>query len=122
MASSGYSIIPLLDLFISGAYFAVSYHAFGSIWFACSAHMAWNYTQDFIFGLPNSGMESASSIFVSATNNENIFFFDEVFGLEGAGMALIVEMTTFIVILLIGMLMMKKKQKTEELNQPLDQQ
>ncbi len=109
-ANDGFGFLPMIELFTSAVFLAVSYHVFGSIWFACSMHMAWNFTQDFIFGLPNSGMPSACSIFVSAQNTENLFFFDEAFGVEGTGMAIIVDLVGVAVILLVGMLMNKKRE------------
>ena len=59
---------------------AVYYDALG----ACIAmHTMWNFTQNIIFGLPNSGVVSLYSVFKldAATNG---FFFDPVFGVEGS--------------------------------------
>lgn len=56
----GFGILPLLSIFIVGILYALSYHYFGTIWFTCTAHMMWNFAQDFIFGLPDSFINAFS--------------------------------------------------------------
>jgi len=36
-----------------------------NMWWAVGQHSAWNFTQEYLFGLPNSGMSSALAIFKS---------------------------------------------------------
>ena len=50
-----------INVFLIGALFVLCYHYFGSLWFLMAAHMMWNYMQDFVFGLPDSGRPAAVS-------------------------------------------------------------
>ena len=97
----GFGILPLLSIFIVGILYVLSYHYFGTIWFTCTAHMMWNFTQDFIFGLPDSGKPAAASVF-STTVTGSSFFYDEAFGIEGSWMAILVNLLASILIFLIG--------------------
>lgn len=100
-AKPGFGIIPLLTLFFFGVQFALACYYFKNIWFACGAHMMWNFSQDFIFGLPNSGTPATVSLFGSVANSSG-FFYDQTFGIEGSLMAVLVCLIGTLVIVLIG--------------------
>lgn len=110
-ANPGFGLIPLLSVFVVGVFYALSYHYFGTIWFSCTAHMAWNFTQDVLFGLPDSGKPAAVSIFTSAVNGSS-FFYDPKFGIEGSWMAILVNLLACVLVFLIGRRRMKKKAQT----------
>ena len=71
----------------------------GSIWAAFGVHTLWNFNQQFVMGLPNSGVSSTLSIF-RAENAVSGMFFDPQFGLEGA------PGTTLVYLLAIAALLM----------------
>ena len=100
-AKPGFGVLPLLTLFVVGIEYALSVHYFKTVWFCCGAHLMWNFTQDFIFGLPNSGTPSSISIF-SAVANGSGFFYDQTFGIEGSAMSVIINILACILIILIG--------------------
>jgi len=110
-ANPGFGLVPLLSIFVAGVLYALSYHYFGTLWFPCTAHMAWNYTQDFLFGLPDSGRPAAASIFSSAVSGSS-FFYDQTFGIEGSWMAILVNALGCLAVWLIGRQLMKKKAQT----------
>ena len=68
---------------------------------AAAFHAAWNFTQSIFFGLPNSGIVSAYSVFrldaASATNGP---FYNVNFGVEGSAGAVLVLIAVGVVILL----------------------
>ena len=68
----------------------------------------WNFTQDFIFGLPDSGHPPAVSIF-NTTVNRSSFFYDERFGIEGSVMAILVNLLDCCILFLIGRRLQKKR-------------
>ena len=70
--------------------------------------MMWNFTQDFIFGLPDSGNPAVISIFHTTVSGSS-FFYDEVFGIEGSCAAVIVNLIACCIIFLIGRKMQKKE-------------
>ena len=56
-----------------------------SIWLVIGFHTMWNFTQSFIFGLPNSGIISGISLFHPAAQHaERNLIYDPHFGVEGA--------------------------------------
>jgi hypothetical protein len=62
----------------------------------------WNFTQNFIFGLPNSGLVSEASIFhLDAANGISNLIYSYEFGVEGAVPAI------FIDLLLAGVILWK---------------
>ncbi len=62
MSKPGFGLVPILTTAAPGLVYVLSYYYFGSLWFACTNHMMWNYTQDFLFGLPNSGTPAEFSL------------------------------------------------------------
>ena len=63
--------------------------------------MMWNFTQDFLFGLPNSGAPAVASCFNTSAQGFS-FFFNEDFGIEGSWMAVVVGAVSCVVVILIG--------------------
>ena len=112
-ANPGFGLIPLTSIFVVGILYALSYHYFDTLWFVCTAHMMWNFTQDFIFGLPDSGKPAAVSLF-STTVNGSSFFYDESFGIEGSWMAIAVNSAACLFIFVIGQIMKSRAKKTEQ--------
>ena len=105
----GFGIVPFISIFVVGAQYVLAYHYIGNIWFTCTAHLMWNFTQDFIFGLPDSGKSAVASIYNSQVNGSS-FFYDATFGIEGSFMAITVNLLLCVVIALVG----RKKKRTDE--------
>jgi len=101
MANPGFGLIPMLSIVTVGCFYALSYHYFGNLWFCCGAHTLWNYSQDFIFGLPDSGRPAVASIMDTLVNGGG-FFYDTEFGIEGSLMAISLNIFSCIVVILIG--------------------
>ena len=103
------SFLPLLDLFLSGILFGAMIRYFDSIWMAMGCHTAWNFTQNILLGLPNSGAVPTYSIFKLDTKHAlDSFAYNTGFGLEGTIMSVIVMIVGFIVLKLIYSLHTKK--------------
>lgn len=86
------SLMPILDLFMSGLVFGAMIIYFDSIWMAMGCHTTWNFTQNILLGLPNSGSVSSYSIFVLDRNSaRGSFAYDVGFGLEGSIMSIVVQ-------------------------------
>lgn len=93
--------INVFSNFTVGVLYALSYHYFGNLWFTCMAHMMWNFAEDFIFGLPDSGRPAAISFFNTVTSGSG-FFYDETFGIEGSWMAILLNAAACVAVVLIG--------------------
>ena len=104
----GFGFLPLLSIFVIGVQYILIYHYFGNLWFSCASHAMWNFTQDFIFGLPDSGKPAAVSI-LNTTVSGSSFFYDQKFGIEGSIMAILVNASICVAVAIIGNYMKNRK-------------
>ena len=88
---------------VCGLAFSVAKWYTGSIWFPIGIHTAWNFTQNLLFGLPNSGLVSEVSIFgLDAANARSSLMYDVNFGVEGAIPAVAADAILGIVCLILA--------------------
>ncbi len=106
MLSYGFSAVFCINVFLIGAILYFLIRISGNFWIACGFHSAWNYTQQYLFGIPNSGMTSKISLFQGTELQKN-FFFDPVYGNEGSMMTTICLLALFVV-LVVCMVRQKK--------------
>ena len=59
-------------------------YCYDGIWIAMALHIAWNYSQLTVFGLPNSGTACNSALFSIDGTAATGFFYDAEFGVEGS--------------------------------------
>ncbi|MDO4809324.1 MAG: type II CAAX endopeptidase family protein [Eubacteriales bacterium] len=95
-----FGIIPFINIALAGVVYLLIYVYTGSIWAACGLHQLWNVSQDFIFGLPNSGNPSGMSI-LSSTANGSSFFYNTDFGVEGSIWCILVHIAVTIILLIL---------------------
>ena len=89
LGNNGISAAGFIDILLSGVFFSLMFCAFDSIWLVMACHTTWNFTQNILFGLPNSGTVSKYSIFIMDVNSAtSSFAFDKNFGLEGAALSI----------------------------------
>ena len=100
-ANPGFGIIPFISIFLAGAFYALCYHYLGNLWFCCTCHMMWNFTQDFLFGLPDSGNPAVASLFSGVPNGSN-FFYSEQFGIEGSIMCMLLHILLCAAVVYVG--------------------
>ena len=106
----GISVIPIVHLVVVAVFYSVIVYYFDSIWLPMTAHAAWNFTQNIVFGLPNSGIVSSFSAWkLEAGLGQITFFYDPVFGVEGSAFLLIVTIIAFVAVIIIG----EKKKRNE---------
>ena len=98
--ATGFSIIPAVELAVSGILLSLFVYYYDCFWAAIMFHTAWNYSQSIIFGLPNSGEVSSYSIItMDLPTARNGLFYDSVFGVEGSiGAVLILVIVIAIVV------------------------
>ena len=110
----GFSAVSLMHLVADAFAYSLGYTLTGSIWFPAGMHTAWNYTQNLIFGLPNSGLVSEASIFrLAAASGERNLIYDYVFGVEGGLPSVIIP----VIMAAVMLWMMKKQNRLDELKQ-----
>ncbi|MBR2544933.1 MAG: CPBP family intramembrane metalloprotease [Erysipelotrichaceae bacterium] len=96
----GFTVVAGLQIFFVGLIFSLMVYYYNNLWGAMAFHAAWNYTQNIIFGLPNSGIVSEYSIFtLEAASARNGFFYNVRFGVEGSiGATLLLAILSVIII------------------------
>ncbi len=110
ISNEGSTVIGVLSCMLSGVLFAQMLVYFDSIWCAFGSHAAWNFTQNFLMGLPNSGIVVPYSIFkLDAANARDSFFYSTSFGPEGSMTSILVHVIG-IVFLFYWFEIRKKKQ------------
>ena len=103
LGNPGASFLPILDIAICGIAFSLAKWYTGSIWFPAGIHTAWNFTQNLLFGLPNSGIVSEASIFkLDAANAVDTWVYSVPFGVEGGVPAVFADAILGIVCLLLA--------------------
>ncbi len=103
MFNDGASVLAIVDITACGISFALLRWYTGSIWAAMGIHAMWNFTQNFIFGLPNSGLVSEVSILrIDAANAVSNWVYSYEFGVEGAVPAVFIDIVIGVVILILA--------------------
>ncbi|SDB07332.1 hypothetical protein SAMN02910298_00238 [Pseudobutyrivibrio sp. YE44] len=98
----GASVISMTVVLAAGLLFSLMVYYMDSIWCAMATHTAWNFTQNLILGLPNSGIVSPVSVFkLDAATAKSSFAYSVEFGLEGSITAIAVMIITGIVIIVL---------------------
>jgi len=99
----GITWLAMTDLILCGVFYSLLRWYSGSIWTCMGIHTMWNFTQNFIFGLPNSGLVSEASIFhMGGVNAVSNWCYSYEFGVEGAVPAILMEVLPIIVILVMA--------------------
>ncbi|MBQ9036041.1 MAG: CPBP family intramembrane metalloprotease [Erysipelotrichaceae bacterium] len=106
LSNDGISWIALAEIFIIGICCTIAVEGHDSLWMAFAIHASWNYTQNIILGLPNSGLVSEKAIMHLDAAGSSIFY-DKVFGLEGGITSAIVCVIVSVVLYLLA----KKKKE-----------
>lgn len=103
LGNEGVSVLSLLNIFLVGILCSLMVYYMDSLWCAFAMHAAWNFTQNIIFGLPNSGIIVPYSVFkLDASTARDSFAYNVGFGIEGTLMADILLLIVCIVFYLWG--------------------
>ena len=101
--NNGVTVLSIVSIVICGFSYSLLRWYTGSIWTVMGIHTMWNFTQNFIFGLPNSGLVSEVSIFrMDAVNGVSNLIYDYGFGVEGAIPAVVADSLLGIVCLILA--------------------
>ena len=103
LGNPGVTVLALLDIFISGVLFSLLVYYLDSMWCAFAVHTAWNFTQNIVFGLPNSGLLVPFSVFTLDTAAaRDSFAYNVAFGVEGTVLAVLIETAVCLLLWLWG--------------------
>lgn len=88
LLNDGVTVLSIVNIVVVALLFSLIVYYTDSLWCAFMAHAVWNYTQNIIFGLPNSGIVSSFSVFkLDASTAMNSFAYNVGFGIEGTVVA-----------------------------------
>ncbi len=103
LGNDGISALALADLIICGISYSLLRWYSGSIWTCFGIHTMWNFTQNFLFGLPNSGLVSEASVFhLDAATGISNWIYSYEFGVEGGVPAVFIDLLLMAVILILA--------------------
>lgn len=103
LGNNGVTVLSVINIFLFGVFFSLIVYYMDSLWCAFAVHTAWNFTQNILFGLPNSGMIAPYSVFkLNADSAVNSFAYNVGFGIEGTVVADIVLLLACVALYLWG--------------------
>lgn len=105
IGNDGVTVLAIIDICIYGIFMSLLVYYFDSIWLVSAIHASWNFTQNFLLGLPNSGTVSEYSLYEIVKSN-NSFFYNTNFGVEETWFCVIL---LSVLIIFIYLLCHKKK-------------
>ena len=118
LANPGISVLAVANLLVCGIMMGSFVYYFDSLWLAIGVHTMWNFTQNMIFGLPNSGIVLPLSIFrLDAASATDSFSYNVDFGVEGSLMTLLVQLIIIGFVIVLG-----RKKKAKEMPAALHEQ
>ena len=101
LLNPGISFMAVLQIILVGVLFSLYVYYYNGLWIAIAFHAAWNFTQSIVFGLPNSGIVSAYSVFkLDAASATNGLFYNVNFGVEGSIAANIILAAVIVFVLM----------------------
>ncbi|MBQ6501942.1 MAG: CPBP family intramembrane metalloprotease [Mogibacterium sp.] len=103
LSNPGISALAVADLIICGLTYSLLCWYSGSIWTCFGIHTMWNFTQNFLFGLPNSGLVSEASVFhLDAATGISNWIYSYEFGVEGGVPAVFIDLLLAVVIIILA--------------------
>jgi len=98
LTNPGANYIAILNTVLAGIWFSVAYLKTRTLWLAFGLHLAWNWVQGAVLGLPVSGITEITTapVFLS-TNNGLTFLTGGDYGIEG-GIACTIAVIFFILL------------------------
>lgn len=100
--NDGITVVALVNLLLCGILYSLIIYYFDSFWAAAVAHASWNFCQNILLGLPNSGIVSAYSVFGLSGAAKNSFAYNVNFGIEGTILSSALMIIACVVIILVG--------------------
>lgn len=81
--NSGIDFLGIANIVIIGFAFSLLVCKFQSLYLVIGLHTMWNFTEEILFGLPNSGLTCDMSLF-EISRSEGSIFYNQAFGIEAS--------------------------------------
>lgn len=111
LGNPGVTVLAIADIVLFGVAMSLAMYYLDSLWLCITVHTLWNFTQNILFGLPNSGLVSKGSLLHLESAADSVFY-DTGFGVEGTVVAVAVECLLALGLVLYGL---RRKKTREEL-------
>jgi len=106
----GVTAASISNIILVGILYSLIIYYYDSFWAASVAHASWNFCQNILLGLPNSGIVTKYSLFgLDASTARDSFAYSVSFGIEGSYLSSIVLAIACVVIFITG-----RKNKAKE--------
>lgn len=99
LPNEGVTVLSIVNTTIYGIVMSMITYYCQSLWFSIAHHTAWNFTQNFIFGLPNSGLPAEKAV-LKLTSSRHSIIYNSQFGVEGGIVIFIMGLVTVVAILI----------------------
>ena len=94
--NDGVTLLSVVNIVLVGVAMSLTVVYLDSLWICVAFHTMWNFTQNFLFGLPNSGIVAQGSLLHLEAASDSLLY-HAVFGVEGAVPATLVILALCIV-------------------------
>ena len=101
LLNTGVTVLSIVNIVVYGVLLSLVMIYHGSLWFCIAMHTAWNFTQNFLFGLPNSGLVSQQS-FLHLEAARGDVLYSALFGVEGGIVCTVVIGLCCVAAILLG--------------------
>ncbi|MBQ9928776.1 MAG: CPBP family intramembrane metalloprotease [Lachnospiraceae bacterium] len=117
LGNEGVTLLSIINIVTVGILCSLFVYYMDSLWCAFGMHAAWNFTQNILFGLPNSGMVFPYSVFkLDASTATDSFAYNVGFGIEGTVMSTLILVLACVAMVLWGRKHGKKQSDIWETN------
>ena len=101
LMNNGVTALSVLNIFLVGLLFSMCVYYFNSFWMVAAIHTSWNFTQNILLGLPNSGNVAPFSIFKLEGAVDSLAY-NVGFGIEGTALACVVLVAACVCAYVVG--------------------
>jgi len=103
LMNPGMTVNSFLNITFVAILYSLIVYYFDSFWACVVAHTSWNFCQNILLGLPNSGIVSSYSIFgLDAASATDSFAYNVGFGIEGTYVTDAILLIAIVVVAVIG--------------------
>lgn len=96
--NNGINLTGIINIILWGVLFSLLYSKTKSLEFACGIHAMWGFTEEIIFGLPNSGKVFDMPVFCLVKSHHTPFY-NEKFGIEASLQTIFIALAAMAVLL-----------------------
>lgn len=101
LGNSGVGILAVINIVLIGIFLAETVFYFDNIYLAIGFHTLWNFTQNFILGLPNSGTQAVYSLWGIESQSDSMLY-STAFGIESTLTTTILTIIGIAIVTIIG--------------------